>query len=459
MWWPDLTYGNRFTFIVMCIIISALITDTSIVRIYYLNVSISSYEWTLLVFIIISVVSVAGQLFLLRYVNEKSSNIRARKKLHLQVMHRVVVVSVSMLVSVNILVISQMIIMSAYNVASLTIAAWISYGLCIAFMGLLAQRFFSWFNAKRNYVILSYGLSSAAIALNAAFTMLYVPYYLFNLPALAMPHPGFNTPYIPVTPLTTAISSGHFMSSVASFVATWVSTVLLLYQYSRRLGAVRYWFVVSIPLIYFLLQFYPLVLNLFLTFSQSQPVIFSILYTLVFTMSLPTGGVLFGIAYWFVSRTLPHQIVIREYLVISAFGFVLLFVSNQGITLVSAPYPPFGLPTISFFGVASYLILVGIYSSAISVSEDSTLRQMIRSLTTREPRLLDSIGTAHMEQEIQERVIALTKQNQERMAEETGIEPSLTDDEMKQYLEEVINEVRKQKSTTTKNTSNGSGLE
>jgi DNA-binding protein Fis len=176
-------------------------------------------------------------------------------------------------------------------------------------------------------------------------------------------------------------------------------------------------------------------------------------------MSLPTGGVLFGIAYLIVSRTLPHRIVIREYLVISAFGFVLLFVSNQGITLVSAPYPPFGLPTISFFGVASYLILVGIYSSAISVSEDSTLRQMIRSLTTREPRLLDSIGTAHMEQEIQERVIALTKQNQERMAEETGIEPSLTDDEMKQYLEEVINEVRKQKSTTTKNTSNGSGLE
>ena len=48
-----------------------------------------------------------------------------------------------------------------------------------------------------------------------------------------------------------------------------------------------------------------------------------------------------------------------------------------------------------------------------------------------------------MEQEIQKRVIALTKQNQVRMAEETGIESSLTDEDMKQYLEQVIEEVKK----------------
>jgi len=117
--------------------------------------------------------------------------------------------------------------------------------------------------------------------------------------------------------------------------------------------------------------------------------------------------------------------------------------------LVSSPYPPFGLPTISFIGLASYLVLTGIYSSAISAAEDSKLRQSIRNFTLKETNLLDSIGMAQMEQEIQKRVLALTKQNQDRMAEETGIQSSLTDEDMKRYLEQVIEEVKKLRTGVT----------
>jgi hypothetical protein len=105
-------------------------------------------------------------------------------------------------------------------------------------------------------------------------------------------------------------------------------------------------------------------------------------------------------------------------------------------------YPPFGLATVSLMGLAAYLVLVGIYSSAISMSEDSKLRQSIRQFALREAKLLDSIGTAQMEQEIRKKVLAFTKQNQDRMTEETGIHPSLTDEDVKAYLEQVINEVK-----------------
>jgi hypothetical protein len=33
-----------------------------------------------------------------------------------------------------------------------------------------------------------------------------------------------------------------------------------------------------------------------------------------------------------------------------------------------APYSPFGLPTVSFMGLFAYMLLVGIFSSAISVA-------------------------------------------------------------------------------------------
>ena len=45
-------------------------------------------------------------------------------------------------------------------------------------------------------------------------------------------------------------------------------------------------------------------------------------------------------------------------------------------------------------------MLIGNYSSAVSVSEDSKLRNLIRNFTVKESRLLDSIGTAQMEREI-----------------------------------------------------------
>ena len=128
---------------------------------------------------------------------------------------------------------------------------------------------------------------------------------------------------------------------------------------------------------------------------------------------------------------------------------ILLFSSNQASGLVLAPYPPFGLATVSFFGLASYLIFLGIYSSAISVPEDPSLRQTIRSIAP-ESRLLDSIGTAQMEQEIQARVIAFTKRNQDKMVEETGIESSLTEEDVKEYLEEVILEVKERRNSTNR---------
>ena len=115
-------------------------------------------------------------------------------------------------------------------------------------------------------------------------------------------------------------------------------------------------------------------------------------------------------------------------MIISAYGLALIFGSEQALILANRPYPPFGLATISFLGLSSYLMLIGIYSSAVSVSVDSKLRQSIRNFAIKESRLLDSIGTAQMEREIEKRVLAIAKRNQNFMAQETGIQSSLSEE-------------------------------
>jgi len=287
--------------------------------------------------------------------------------------------------------------------------------------------------------VLAYSLAIMMISINAGFTVLYVT---DELTGKSTNIQSELTPLAPYSSVYNVFNSGYAITSVMSFILTWIATVLLLHSYSKRVGRAKYWILVSIPLVYFLSQFQPLFLDVLTPFRLSEPVLFGVVYTLFFSATVPAGGILFGIAFWSVARNMGRNKV-KQYMMISAYGMMLLFSSNQAAGLVLAHYPPFGLVTVAFFGLASYLIFLGIYSSAISVAEDSTLRQSIRRFAIKESKLLDSIGTAEMEREIQRKVVVFTKRNQEQMLEETGIASSLTKQDVKEHLELVINNVVK----------------
>jgi hypothetical protein len=50
-----------------------------------------------------------------------------------------------------------------------------------------------------------------------------------------------------------------------------------------------------------------------------------------------------------------------------------------------------------------------------------------------------------MEQELQSRVLSIARKNSDAMAEETGIETSMTEDDMKDYLEIVMKKLHSKK--------------
>lgn len=94
--------------------------------------------------------------------------------------------------------------------------------------------------------------------------------------------------------------------------------------------------------------------------------------------------------------------------------------------------------------------MTGIYASAISISQDSKLRQSIRRLAIQELKLLDSIGTAQMDLELQKRVLRITKENEDKMIETTGVGSSLDEEDAKQYLDEVLEEIQEIQKETKK---------
>ncbi|MFZ0740647.1 MAG: hypothetical protein WAM54_03560, partial [Nitrososphaeraceae archaeon] len=84
-----------------------------------------------------------------------------------------------------------------------------------------------------------------------------------------------------------------------------------------------------------------------------------------------------------------------------------------------------------------------LYSSAVTVSQDMALRTSIRRSVTEQSKLLDSIGTAQMDQELQSRVLTVTKKLSDKMEEETGVEASMTEEDIKEHIELVRKEIHR----------------
>lgn len=141
----------------------------------------------------------------------------------------------------------------------------------------------------------------------------------------------------------------------------------------------------------------------------TDPFLFGTIFALIFNSTSPVGGILFGIAFWTIATNVNRKAV-RDYMIISAMGIVLLFsAGHSALTVSSAPYPPFGLASVWFVGFSSYLLFVGIYFTALSVARDAELRRIIRKSVERQSGLLDSIGTSEGEYQIRKNVLSVTK--------------------------------------------------
>lgn len=216
---------------------------------------------------------------------------------------------------------------------------------------------------------------------------------------------------------------------------------MLLRHYSERLGNVKYWIMVSVPVIYFVSQFQSLFLSVLDEFRIMQPFLFGVVFTLIYNSAYAMGGLLLGVAFWTIARSV-NKGTTKSYLLISAIGIALLFSANySSIAVANAPYPPFGIASVWFLGLASYFLLFGIYSSALSITRDSELLQEIRRSVEKQSSLLHSIGTSEMEYQIQKNVINIYK----KLPVDVEPQSSLEEEDIKQYIDEVIREIKDHK--------------
>jgi hypothetical protein len=431
--WSGSRNSAKFLVIVFAIIAILMIDIAVSTVIDFFQPQISSGAGVIF-FALIGLAFAVGQYFVLSFVKQKTNAIRSSSG-SVKAMDMGTQVIQYALIAIFVIVILQMILAASYSSILLTASVTLSYALSIALLGVLSYRLLSWYKSNRNSFVLLYGLAAAATTVNGILALAFFDAILVTKPAEIL---AGSMPVVEVDPSSAvgAVQSGFKYSSIASFALLWAGSVLLIRQYYyQRFGRKKYWIIASAPLVYLITYF---VTEPLFSMAQADQTL-QFYYFIFFSFWNVAGGMIFGAAFLRVGRSVKRGSAVKDYMFIAGCGLILLFVSGSA-TVIHNPYPPFGFATIAFVGLSSYMLLLGLYSSAVSISQDAKLRLSIRRSTFEESKLLDKIGSAEMEQELQRRVMRVVNDTSDKMKEQSGVEPSITDDDINQYLQRISKE-------------------
>jgi len=428
-----------FTFIVINIL---LIIDTSVVRISTFTGGMFPLENYMILFILIYAAYAVGNVVIIRLVSSHIHSASGAKSLLLRSFFVGLTSTQYVILFMILVLIFQILTNKFYSVWILKSISFNSYVMGGITLGILSYKLFSWYRRNKSGILILYFFAMSLICANAFLMVYTLQIQLSSKPdkiSYSRSLAGGFAPGSGVFKLT------HEYLLIISFSLVWLATALLMKGYTTMKGLVRYWAIMFISLVYFTGQFQPIFFGM-ISLSTISTTLGDIGYTIFVSAAKPVAGILFGLVFWSISRKITKKVT-KEYLLIAGFGMMLLFASNQSTGLALAPLPPFGIITTAFFGLSTFLLFIGLYSSAVSVSHDLTLRKQVR-MHAKELVLLDDIGTPEMKKRVESlvsRILRDLKNKAQDLTESSGVYPSMDEQNFKDYVQLVIKEVKKEK--------------
>ena len=394
----------------------------------------------IILFIVISFIYSIGQYGILRFMGNANKNAREKSPL-IKKVHTAIRIQQLILVAIIWIIIIEILASSRYETFMLTILISVSVLTTIVLNFIFSYKMLTWYKWNRN--------SKSVLLFGLAFLtggIWYIPFLITEVFHLSHLEP-VRTAQSEVSFPDTAEEKGYFFQALsliynyfklASFILLLAATALLIRQYAQKIGKIKFWILIALPFLYYVSTLVD-VFGFYVPETDNEILIY---YTLA-SLNMVAGGILFAIPFRSMAKTIRKDDPIRKYMMMCAFGFIVFFGLNQ-TTIFIAPYPPYGVAAQSINGLSTYMIFSGIYSTAIAMSQNMNVRQSIRRIALSETNLLNSIGSAQMDSQIHGVVVQMkdTIKNEEKeLAEKTGIETSISGEEMEDYMKTVIEEL------------------
>lgn len=424
------------------VIIAITLIDTSIIKTFgYTDSRITDIK-DVIAYAVLICVSVVCSIILLAHTN-RLFNFK-NKNANLILIHRLVSVVQFAISGTLIALIVQMAIFSYYNRDLLIITVYLIFVLSIGISIPLVFKFIQWFKRNHNYILLLYVLAFMLLITKSIIAAVYVSQELYNHSILV--HPG-ETHRMTLSlsnlkaNLSNMLKDGYYYASILAYILIWVTTAILLKHYSKRLGKIRYWILISIPIVFYLIQDKLFQSGIFNYIFLISPNLFGLFYSLSFTAVQLIAGLFACLVFVLGAREIKKERISNS-LFVSAVGILILINSFEISGAYIGAYPPYGLTSVSLIGLASYLVFVGTFSSAIYVGNDIQVRKEIYKMVESNPQLLRNIGLSEGQIEIERRVKRMQKLNNQ---DDQSLGEEYESGEVQELIQDILRELKKEK--------------
>jgi hypothetical protein len=431
---------------IILVVTSIMIIDSSIAQYF----GSSNRELTspiyVGIFLTFTILFVGIVILLLSIVKDKDSDSGLRRGLTVKQSYFIIALVQFLLFIVLLIIIQPIIDLQSYNILSLLAAVYISHISALFFLIFLTLTLIDWILLRRDKVLSLYTISFLLTAFAIMVSLVYATSVLFYQPSSITPNSfHFSLSNVPISQLANSFGTALDVVTIVSFVSVWIASAVLLNTYSRRIGKFRYWMIICTPIIYFLFPFEKNFVDIFSSLIKTSPVLFGLVNFLLFSATKQIAALFFSVVF-LTAATLVTKHEMRKYLLISAVGIAILFGSIKINTLLYATYPPFGIITISFMPIGSYLVFTGLTISATLVARDKALRKEFYNTAISQMSLLKTIGVSEMENELIKSYKSLEKHSEIKVIpfEKDNVREilhNLVDDLDKENVREILHDV------------------
>lgn len=428
---------SSYFFYLLILSATVFIVDTSIAYVADFLVEFNSSLSGIILYISLVLIYTVTNFAVIKYIENHTDSVRTKSK-SVNILHFAVrIVQYVLLVNIG-LVTLWILLFSQYLTDSLSLTTFISNSASALLLGWFAYRFMLWFlSNKKSVVMLLYALSFLILSFSESMVAVGDTYLLIDKDDVISPDSEVTFYDFEEGTFFATFYDYYDYIDISAFLLMLGATSILLYSYSTKIRGIKLIIIVGLPLLSYISGYLD-TLNIYDT--DTNPDLFS--YYIFQSLSTMSAGILFAISVWIVVRNMSDT-TIKNFMITTAYGFILFYITNSASVTVT-PYAPFGLISLSFLPLATYLILIGIYSSAFSLSQNISLRASIRNLASENSNLLHNIGTSQMDVQLKNIMAKLKDKilkEESNMKEQTGISANMEADEMEEYVKHVIKEL------------------
>ncbi len=345
-----------------------------------------------------------------------------------------------------------------YQKIYLTLMTYSSFIISFFFLTVNIYHLFNWYKHNKNKIILFYAFTFLIFSIHILAGLIYLHTELSYKNELIKPLPArllFSYIYTINFPLTSFLSTLFDSSFILSFLLTWITTVIMLKQYTKKIGKIAYWFLIFLPLIYLFFSYELLISYIigkhisfygFLLESNIGAFIPIDIIDILFGFPKQMGGIFFGLVFWIIASRI-NDAKFKKNMLTTCAGIIFLYSSSGIYTLILTAVPPHGILAIPFVVLGTYMLTVGIFNTAINISNNTVLRREIYKSMEEDFKLLKTLGISQMEVEVERQYRKITKRIKEKEPDNEQ-NYDLSSENVKKIINDVLAEVHKNSKRT-----------